>query len=74
MSKPIKDHNTNLVKSTNTDNNILTAPDGRFIIVDEPLASLPKSGKPFVQLLYIIIYNMYKIMYSIINKLKSSQI
>lgn len=55
VSKPIKDHNTNSIKFSNTDNSIKTAPDGRLIIVDESSAPLLKSGKSsFVQLLYII--------------------
>lgn len=55
MSKPINEHNINVVKSFNADNNIRTAPDGRLIIVDEPLTPLPKCGK--IILFYYIYQN-----------------
>lgn len=51
MTKPKSEHNTNLHKSSNVDDSIKTAPDGRLIITDEPQAPT-KSGK------IIIIYYM----------------
>ncbi|XP_022172679.1 RRP12-like protein isoform X2 [Myzus persicae] len=43
MTKPKSEHNTNLHKSSNVDDSIKTAPDGRLIITDEPQAPT-KSG------------------------------
>lgn len=44
MSKPTKEDHTSISKSSNADDNIKIAPDGRLIIVDEPSAPLQKSG------------------------------
>lgn len=44
MSKPINEHQINISKSSNVDDSIKIAPDGRLIIVDEPAAPLQKSG------------------------------
>ena len=45
VSKPTREDNTNIQKSSNIDNSIKTAPDGRLIISDEPQALPTKSGK-----------------------------
>lgn len=45
MSKPSTEHNRQTQKSSNVDDSIKTAPDGRLIITDEPLDHPMKSGK-----------------------------
>lgn len=40
VSKPKDKHNTGKQKSSFADDSIKTAPDGRFIIVDEPSMQL----------------------------------
>lgn len=45
MSKPKNEHNINIQKSSNVDDSIKTAPDGRLIITDEPQDPPTKSGK-----------------------------
>lgn len=45
MSKPTNEYHTNIQKSSNTDDSIKTAPDGRLIIVDEPSVPISKPGK-----------------------------
>ncbi|XP_060843061.1 RRP12-like protein [Rhopalosiphum padi] len=44
MSKPKYEHNINIQKSSNVDDSIKTAPDGRLIITDEPQDPPTKSG------------------------------
>lgn len=50
MSKPIKEHHTSISKSSNADDSIKIAPDGRLIIVDEPSAPQQKSGNIIIRL------------------------
>jgi len=45
VSKPTNEYHINTHKSSNTDDGIKIAPDGRLIIVDEPSAPLSMSGK-----------------------------
>jgi len=45
VSKPKTEQNTNIQKSSNVEDSIKTAPDGRLIITDEPQAPPTKSGK-----------------------------
>jgi len=51
VSRPTSEHNTNTQKSSNVDNTIKTAPDGRLIITDEPQAPPTKSGKTILNTL-----------------------
>lgn len=45
MSKPTNELHKNVPKSSNADDTIKTAPDGRLIIVDDHSEPLQKSGE-----------------------------
>jgi len=48
VSKPSNEYHENISKSSNTDESIKTAPDGRLIIVDKHSAPFLQSGKHYI--------------------------
>lgn len=62
MSKPINEYKKN-EQSSNVDNVIKTAPDGRLIILDEPSEPLEKLSEFINHYIYSIIYISYTFTY-----------
>jgi len=58
VSKPKSEQNTNIQKSSNVEDSIKTAPDGRLIITDEPQAPPTKSGKNILYFMKLYIFNI----------------
>jgi hypothetical protein len=58
VSKPTNEHHTNVSKSSNVDDSIKIAPDGRLIIVDEPSVLPQKSGNIIISVFTLDVIRM----------------